>query len=106
MFQYLNGTQDQKEWSKMAKNKLTFRIWLLIVVLLLCLISIFGLPPTFSQEGVIVTSVGSNSTEFTQGLRQGQIITDIDGTKINDLEDFTKVIQDKFPSEEKVASSG
>jgi preprotein translocase subunit SecD len=105
MFQYLNGTQNQKEWNKMAKKKLTFKIWLLIIILVLSLISIFGLPPTFSEKGVLITGVESNSTAFNQGLRQGQIITGIDEITISNLEDFTKVIQEKFPTSEKVKTT-
>jgi len=82
------------------KNKLGWRIWILIIVLILSLLSIFGLPPTFFQKGVIVSSVESNSTSFEQGIRQGQIITSIDGIKINDLEDFSSAMKGKFQSNE------
>ena len=86
----------------MAKKKLTFRIWLLIIVLALSLISIFGLPPAFTEKGVLITSIDSNSTEFAQGLRQGQIITHIDGQEIFEIEEFTKIVQGKFPSSQSV----
>ena len=84
------------------KMKLTWKIWLLIIVLAFSLISIFGLPPTFLEKGVLITSVESNSTAFEQGLRQGQIITNIDGTPIENLEDFSNVLQGKFISEENI----
>jgi len=105
MFQYLNGTQNQKECNKMAKKKLTFRIWFLIIVLAFSLISIFGLPPTFLEKGVLISSMDANSTAFDQGLRQGQIITHIDGNLISNLDDFTKVMQDKFPTDEKIKTT-
>ena len=89
----------------MAKKKLTFRIWFLIIVLLLSLISIFGLPPTFAEKGVIITSVDANSTAFTQGLRQGQIITSIDGKPVSNIDDFTEIIQSKFPTNENVKTT-
>jgi|APSaa5957512535_1039671.scaffolds.fasta_scaffold17317_2 preprotein translocase subunit SecD len=73
------------------KTKLNWKIWLLIIVVLFSLISLFGLPPTFMQDGVLITSVEKNSTAFDQGLRQGQIITEIDGIIIEDLEDFSQV---------------
>ncbi len=85
--------------------KLTFRIWLLIIILLLCLLSIFGFPPTFFQKGVLITSVEQNSTAFEQGLRQGQIILEVDGSKINNLEDFSNSLQGKFLSGEKVKTT-
>lgn len=82
------------------KNKLTWKIWLLIVVLFLSLLSIFGLPSF--EKGVVITSVEQNSSSFEQGLRQGQVITHIDGQKISTIEDFASIMGDKFPSSEKV----
>lgn len=78
------------------KIKLSWRIWLLIIILALSLISVFGIPPSFSQKGVLVTSVELNSTAFEQGLRQDQIIIFVDGQSITSLEDFSKSLSDKF----------
>jgi len=85
--------------------KLTWKIWLLIIVLAMSLLSIFGLPPTFFQKGVIVTSVEANSTAFEQGLRQGQIITEVDNQRISNLEDFTNAMQGKYPSFENIKTT-
>lgn len=84
------------------KFNFTLKIWILIIVLVFSLISIFGLPPTFFKNGVLITSVETNSTAFEQGLRQGQIITHIDQIEIKNLEEFTIVLQEKFPSAEKI----
>ena len=54
------------------KVKLTWRIWLLIIILALSLLAIF--PLAFSQKGVLVTSVEPNSTAFEQGFREAQVI--------------------------------
>ena len=81
------------------KKKLTFKIWVLIFVLFFSLLSIFSFSNLF-QKGVLVTSVEKNSTAFEQGFRQGQIIQNIDGIKINSKEDYSKLIQEKFPSNE------
>jgi len=83
------------------KIKLTWKIWLLIFVLVLSLISIF-VTPNFLQKGVLIKNVEQNSTAFEQGLRQGQIITKINGQEIESIDEFTKIIQDKFISEEKI----
>jgi preprotein translocase subunit SecD len=83
-------------------GKITLRIWVLIIILVFSLIAIFGLPPKFMQKGVLISSVESNSTAFNAGLRQGQIITAIDGDKISNLDEFTQAIKDKYPSQEKV----
>jgi len=84
------------------KLKLTWKIWLLIIFVALSLLSIFGFPPVFLQKGVLITSVDSNSTAFEQGLRKGQIITEVDGQKINNIEDYSKIVYEKFPSEENI----
>jgi preprotein translocase subunit SecD len=84
------------------KLNFTWKIWLLISLLLLSLLSVFGLPPTFLQKGVLITSVEINSTTFNQGLREGQIITAIDGKKIESLEDFSNSLQGKFIPNETV----
>jgi len=77
--------------------KLTFKIWLLIICLVFSFIAIFGLlPPLFLQHGVEITSVNQNSTTYEQGLRQGQIITSIDGIQIKNLEDFSNVMSKKY----------
>ncbi len=82
--------------------KLTWKIWLLIFVLVLSLLSIFGFPPTFLNNGVIVNSVEKNSTAFEQGLRQGQIIIYIDDKSIKNLVDFSNALKGKFGSNEDV----
>jgi len=87
------------------KLKLTWKIWILIIVLILSLISIFGLPPVFLQKGVKVTSVELNSTAFEQGLRKGQIIIAVDGKTIDDLNDFEEVRQGKFITNETVKTT-
>lgn len=91
MFLYLNGTRREK-----MKIKLTWKIWILIVVLVLSLLAIF--PLTFFQKGILVTSVEPNSTAFEQGFRTDQIIIAIDGEKIENLEDFSTLFQGKFTS--------
>lgn len=77
----------------------SWKIWVLIFFIIFSLIAIFGIPPSIMQKGVLITSVKTNSTAFEQGLRQGQIITAIDSTPINNLEDFTEIIKDKYTGE-------
>jgi preprotein translocase subunit SecD len=80
--------------------KLTIRIWILITLLVISLIFIFGIPPTFMQSGVLITSVEPDSIAFEQGLSRGQIITEINGRTIKKMEDYTRIISEKFLSEE------
>ncbi len=76
--------------------KLGFKIWLLIISLVLSLILIFGIPPKIFESGVTVTSISSNSTLFNQGLKTGAVITAIDGTPVTDLTSYSQAIAGKF----------
>ncbi len=84
------------------KINFTWKIWVLIIFLILSTLSIFGMPPTFFEKGVVIKSVDLNSTSFDQGLRQGQIIIGIDGREIANLEDYAKALSGKFASNENV----
>jgi len=81
--------------------KLGFRIWLLIIILIFSLMSIINFSGIFTK-GVLITSVDQNSTAFEQGLRQGQVITAIDGKEITSLEDFAIAFQGKYNGNESV----
>ncbi len=78
------------------KIKLTLRIWILLIVVALSVLALFGSPMNFFQKGVLVTSVEQNSTIYEQGLKQGQIITGIDGQTVENLESYSKIMQEKF----------
>lgn len=78
------------------KFKFTWKIWLWIIFLILSLISVINF--NGFQKGVLVTSVNKNSSAFEQGLRQGEIIQAIDGKSVSNVEDYSKIIQEKFNS--------
>jgi preprotein translocase subunit SecD len=86
------------------KIKFTWKIWLWIIVIIFSLISIF-VTPNFLQKGVLITSIEQNSSAFEQGLRSGQVITAIDGKAVNDVQDYSTLIQGKFDSGEKVKTT-
>jgi preprotein translocase subunit SecD len=86
------------------KIKLTWKIWLWLIILAFAIISIF-ITPNFMQKGILITNVGQNSSAFEQGLRQGQVITAIDNRQITNIEDYSKIIQEKFPSNEKIKTT-
>lgn len=81
--------------------KFTWKIWLWIIFLALALIAVF-ITPTFLKEGILITNVEQNSSAFEQGLRQGQIITSVDSQEIKSIADYSRIIQEKFPSNEKI----
>ena len=77
--------------------KIGIRVWILIIVLALSLLSIQ--PWKSLENGVLIKSVETNSSAFNQGLRQGQIISSIDGKRVSGLEDFSEIISQKNYSE-------
>jgi len=83
----------------MAK-KLGFRIWLLIIILALSLMSIF-ITPHAGETGVVIKSVEENSTTFDAGFRKDQVISSVEGQKIESVEDYTNALKGIFPSEDK-----
>ncbi len=80
--------------------KIGLRIYILIFALLLAFLAIA--PWKILEKGVLIDSVDKNSTAFEQGLRQGQIIKAIDREKINNVDDFSKIIQEKNYTSEKI----
>ncbi len=72
--------------------KISWRIWALIIILVFSLLSI-----GFSfQKGVVIKSVEHNSTAFNEGLRQGEIIKEINGQKVESRDDYARVIDNIF----------
>jgi len=81
-------------WKKEANRmKITTRIWILLIFVLLSLVSIFSIPPTFLEKGLRVSSVDTHSKIFEQGLREGMIIQEIDGIKITSIDDYSKALE-------------
>src|SRR3989338_4441273 len=76
--------------------KLTIRIWILIIALVLAALMI---SPTF-KTGVVIKSVEKNSTAFNQGIKSGMIIKEINGQEISSLEDYSQAISTAFTSDE------
>ncbi len=74
------------------KGKITFKIWILIIFVIFSLISIFSIPPTFLQKGLVVSSVEKNSTLFESGLRKGMILVEIDGIKLESMKDYSTAL--------------
>lgn len=69
--------------------KLSWRIWLLIIVLILSVISI---SPNPFKSGVLIKSVAANSTESKIGMGSGEIILSINGKEVKNLEDYSDII--------------
>jgi preprotein translocase subunit SecD len=56
--------------------------------------------PNF-EKGVIIKSVEKNSTSFDSGLRSGEIINSVNGESVKTLEDYQRIINSVFPTQNK-----
>ena len=72
-----------------------------VFIVIILLISAGYLISTSFEKGLEIISIEENSTAYEQGLRQGQIIIQIDEQEITSFEDYKQVITSKFPSEER-----
>jgi len=79
--------------------KLGLRIWLLIIILILSLLSIA--PWMAVEKGVVIKSVETNSSASEAGLKAGQVILFVNGNKINSVSDYTNSLKE-FPTNESV----
>lgn len=73
--------------------KITFRMWILIAVVLLSMISVFGIPPTALQKGLLISSVEQNSTIFSDGLRAGMILKTINGQEVLSMQAYSNIME-------------
>ena len=75
--------------------KITLRIWILAAFIVFSLLTIFvssSFTISYFEKGVLVKFVESNTTIFTEGLRQGDIIQNINGQTISNLQDYEKAM--------------
>jgi preprotein translocase subunit SecD len=72
--------------------KLTWRIWLLIGILILALLAI---SPSF-ESGALVKSVNQNSEVFNDGLRAGEIIKTVNGQNILNKDNYASTVEEVF----------
>lgn len=91
----------------MKLPKMSIKIWILSILLVLSLTSIFVTSSgvAFLQSGVLISSVEQNTSAYEQGLRKGQIIHEIDGEKVEGFNDFSRIIEERFPPEGFVKTS-
>src|SRR3989344_13343 len=75
--------------------KISFRIWLLII-LLICSAWVIGLN---LEKGVLIKSVEKNSSAFESGLRSGMIIQSINNNEIKSVDDYNRIMSALLPSQ-------
>lgn len=76
--------------------KMTFRIWVLIISLLLALLMI---SPTF-KSGVVIKSIDTDSKAFEAGLRSGMLVREINAQQVNSLEEYSLIASEFLSSGE------
>lgn len=74
--------------------KITWKVWILIIFLFLALLMI---KPNF-DKGVLISSIESGSVAQKEGLSQGDIITEINGKIIENVQDYSDVTKELFTS--------
>ncbi len=68
--------------------KITFRIWIWIFFMIIAVMAIN--PLMALEKGVLVKSVEKNSTAELSGFTAGEIIKEIDGTKIYSVQEYSQ----------------
>jgi len=76
--------------------KITWKIWLLAIVLVLSFLAIA--PWHYLDSGVLIKSVEKNSTAYDSGIRAGMILQSINGQTFKDLAEYNAYISKNFIS--------
>src|SRR3989344_818929 len=75
--------------------KLSWKIWLLIIILIASIISIFNFQFIFTR-GVVVKDIETNSSVVEAGLKTGYIINTLNGNAVNDEKQYLIEMQKIF----------
>ncbi|MDP1729070.1 MAG: hypothetical protein Q8L27_02620 [archaeon] len=73
---------------------MNWKIWVLILALVSSVL--FIAPWGMFENGVVIKSVEKNTSEFSAGLKSGLIIKEINVYPINNLEDYSNVMNEIF----------
>lgn len=68
-------------------KKLSFRVWVLIIALLLALLMI---SPSL-KSGVLIKNVDQDSKAFESGLRNGMVLKEINSQEVSTLDDYYEI---------------
>ena len=74
----------------MMKINLTFRVWILIISLIIAFIAIN--PLLSLEKGVIIKSIEKDSVIFKEGMAVGEIIKEVNGEKIFSVADYAGIV--------------
>lgn len=72
------------------KMRLHWRIWVLIIALLVSLL--FIAPWQGLEKGVVIKSIDKNSSEFKAGLRTGMIIIEFNSQEVSNQDEYSEIV--------------
>jgi len=75
-------------------KKIGIRTFILLIAIVLSIIAIN--PFLYFEKGVIISEVVNNSSASAAGLSVNEIIKEMNGRKINDINDYRKVVDEIF----------
>jgi len=78
-------------------KKIGIRVFILLVAIVLSIVAIN--PFLYFSKGVLVSEVLNNSSASFAGLSSNEIIKEINGIKINDIDDYTRAVNQIFKGE-------
>ena len=78
----------------MGKVKQLFTNWRILLLIIVIIMSVWAIQPSFGKEGVYVKAVDKNSTAEVNGIEPGFIITQVNGKNIETLADYKDKISE------------
>ncbi len=76
----------------MSKLKQLFTNWRVLLLILVVIMSVWSIQPSFGKTGVHIKSIDKNSTAEINGLEPGFIITKVNGNNVETLADYKDLI--------------
>ncbi|MEM1577631.1 MAG: site-2 protease family protein [Candidatus Pacearchaeota archaeon] len=74
--------------------------WKILIWITFIVLSIIAINPFLAlNKGVVVSEISNNSSAALAGLSAGEIIKEINGKKINNINDYSKIISELFKGE-------
>ncbi|UCD03901.1 MAG: hypothetical protein JSW73_05170 [Candidatus Woesearchaeota archaeon] len=81
----------------MGRAKKIFMSWQIWLLLLVLLGSIVAISPKFDVSGALIKKVDPDSTAEINGMKGGEIITEVNGKNIETLEDYKLAVTSLMP---------
>ncbi len=83
----------------MTKAKEIFKSWRIWLLILFIVGSYIAISPKLATDGVLVTSVETNSSAELNGVVSGEVIYSVNGKEIRSVEDYSSAMTDIEPGD-------